>query len=124
MPRYRTPRTQAISTTKGIILINTPKRCFQEYLSSSPMVCEVSPLSPALLVCCWEYPLALLRNTATRIHKQKSNVTMMPGTTPPRNRRPIDVSVAMPYRIKVTLGGISIPSVPPATIAPVASPFG
>ena len=30
---------------------------------------------------------------------------MMPGTTPPRNRRPIDVSVAIPYRIRVTLGG-------------------
>jgi hypothetical protein len=32
--------------------------------------------------------------------------------TPPRNRRPIDVSVAIPYRIRVTLGGIRMPSVP------------
>src|SRR5829696_4446115 len=38
MPRYRTPKTQAISTTKGITLVNTPKLCFQEYLSSSSTV--------------------------------------------------------------------------------------
>ena len=88
------------------------------------MTCEVSPLSPVLPVCCWTPPLLLLDNTTARIHKQKSTVTMMPGKTPPRNRRPIDVSVAIPYRIRVTLGGIRMPSVPPATIAPAASPFG
>jgi len=30
MPRYRTPKTQAINTAKGITFVNTPKRCFQE----------------------------------------------------------------------------------------------
>src|SRR5688572_6974395 len=48
----------------------------------------------------------------------------MPGTTPARNRRPIEVSVAMPYRIIVIEGGMRMPSVPPAQIAPVASEGG
>jgi hypothetical protein len=45
-------------------------------------------------------------------------VRTIPGTTPARNRAPMDCSVAMPYRISVTLGGMRMPSVPPATIAP------
>ncbi len=39
---------------------------------------------------------------------------------PAMNSRPIEVSEAMPYRIIVMLGGIRMPSVPPAAIAPVA----
>ena len=48
----------------------------------------------------------------------------MPGTTPARNSRPIEVSVAIPYRIIVIDGGIRMPSVPPAHTEPAANPSG
>jgi hypothetical protein len=48
------------------------------------------------------------------------NVSSSPGLMPAMNKRPIEVSDAMPYRIIVMLGGIRMPSVPPAAIAPVA----
>ena len=51
-------------------------------------------------------------------------VSISPGSTPARNSRPIEVSVAMPYRMKVIDGGIRIPSVPPAQIDPVATSSG
>src|SRR5690606_39885337 len=51
-------------------------------------------------------------------------VSIMPGTTPARKRRPIDVCVEIPYTIIVTEGGIRIPSVPPAAMEPVATEFG
>ena len=51
-------------------------------------------------------------------------VSKRPGSTPARNKRPIEVSVAMPYRMKVIDGGIKIPSVPPAQIEPVATSSG
>src|SRR6478735_2976900 len=38
--------------------------------------------------------------------------------------RPIEVSVAIPYRMKVIDGGIRMPSVPPAQIEPVATSSG
>ena len=49
-----------------------------------------------------------------------SSISMIPGIRPAMNRRPIEVSVAMPYTIIVIDGGIRMPSVPPAAIAPVA----
>ena len=51
-------------------------------------------------------------------------VSMSPGMTPAMNSRPIEVSVAMPYRMKVIDGGMRIPSVPPAQIEPVATSSG
>jgi hypothetical protein len=39
-----------------------------------------------------------------------SSVSMMPGNTPARNKRPIEVSVAMPSRMKVIDGGIAAPA--------------
>ena len=53
-----------------------------------------------------------------------SPVSINPGMTPAMNSRPIDVSVAMPYRMKVTDGGMRMPSVPPAQIEPVATSSG
>ena len=47
-----------------------------------------------------------------------------PGKTPAIKRRPIEVSVAIPYTIMVIDGGIKIPSVPPAAIDPAATPSG
>ncbi len=58
------------------------------------------------------------------VHSMKSAVSMMPGSTPARNSRPIDVSVAMPYKMNVIDGGIRMPSVPPAQIDPVAISSG
>ena len=49
-----------------------------------------------------------------------SAVSSSPGMIPAMKSRPIDVSDAMPYRIIVMLGGMRMPSVPPAAIAPVA----
>ena len=51
------------------------------------------------------------------------NVTSTrPGRTPAAKSRPIDCSAIIPYRMKPVLGGISIPSVPPAAILPVERP--
>ncbi len=51
-------------------------------------------------------------------------VSISPGITPARKSRPIEVSVAMPYRMKVIDGGMRIPKVPPAQIDPVATSSG
>ena len=39
---------------------------------------------------------------------------------PAKKSAPIDVWVAIPYIIKFTLGGISVPNEPPAATLPVA----
>src|SRR5660397_91572 len=59
--------------------------------------------------------------TAVTIHIENINVSITPGSTPPRKSFPMDTSTAMPYRIRVMLGGIRIPRVPPATMAPEAT---
>ena len=46
----------------------------------------------------------------------------MPGIMPAANNLPILVWVKIPYMTNKTLGGISIPSVPPAAIEPAAKP--
>src|SRR5690606_18306716 len=51
-------------------------------------------------------------------------VSMMPGITQARKRRPIDVCRDIPHTIIVTAGGIRSPSVPPAAMEPVATELG
>ncbi len=58
------------------------------------------------------------------VHSMNSAVSITPGSTPARNSRPIEVSVAMPYRMNVIDGGMRMPSVPPAQIEPVATSSG
>jgi hypothetical protein len=58
------------------------------------------------------------------VHRMNRPVSRRPGSTPARNRRPIEVSVAIPYRMNVMDGGIRMPSVPPAQIDPVATSSG
>jgi hypothetical protein len=58
------------------------------------------------------------------VHSMKRPVSSSPGITPARKSRPIDVSVAMPYRMNVIDGGIRMPSVPPAQMDPVATSSG
>src|SRR3954470_23616892 len=57
-------------------------------------------------------------------HRMNRPVGLKAGKTPARNNRPIEVSVAIPYRMKVTDGGMRMPSVPPAHIEPVATSSG
>ena len=62
------------------------------------------------------------RNRTLRITvPENSTAIMMPGRMPAMNRSPIEVSVMTPYRIIGTLGGMRIPSVPPAAVVPSAS---
>ena len=50
--------------------------------------------------------------------------SMMPGTTPAKNRSTMEISVITPNRISVMLGGISS-AIPPAdAITPAAIHFG
>ena len=50
--------------------------------------------------------------------------SMMPGTTPAKNRSTMEISVITPNRIKVMLGGIS-KAIPPAeAITPAAIHLG
>ncbi len=58
------------------------------------------------------------------VQSMNNPVSINPGMTPAMNSRPIDVSVAMPYRMNVTDGGMRMPSVPPAQIEPVATSSG
>src|SRR5262249_56545815 len=59
-----------------------------------------------------------------KVQRMNRPVSIKPGITPARNSRPIEVSVAMPYRMKVIDVGIRMPSVPPAQIGPVATTTG
>src|SRR6516164_8952130 len=59
-----------------------------------------------------------------KVQRMNRPVSIKPGITPARNSRPIEVSVAMPYRKEVIDGGIRMPSVPPAQIDPVATSSG
>src|SRR5256885_8150664 len=58
------------------------------------------------------------------VHSMNRAVSSTPGITPARNSRPIEVSVAMPYRMNVIDGGIKMPREPPAQIDPDATPSG
>jgi hypothetical protein len=62
-------------------------------------------------------PRFQLMNSAQAMNRA---VSISPGMMPAMNSRPIEVSLAMPYRIMVMLGGIRMPRVPPAAMAPVA----
>ena len=79
---------------------------FHEY--RKPSACDLKPL----------------REIANTVQIIKKPVSISPGTMPAINRRPIEVSVAIPYRMNVTEGGIRMPSVPPAQIEPVATSSG
>jgi hypothetical protein len=48
---------------------------------------------------------------------KKTDITM-PGTMPAMNRRAIDSSTRAPYSTMTMLGGIRMPSVPPAARLP------
>ena len=45
-----------------------------------------------------------------------------PGRKPAMNSSPMDCSAMIPYRIMMVLGGMRMPSVPPAASTPVARP--
>ncbi len=51
----------------------------------------------------------------------KRTVKRRPGRSPAIKSLPMDCSVCMPYTMNITLGGISIPRLPPAATTPVAS---
>ena len=55
-----------------------------------------------------------------RIRSINSPARNKPGKIPAINKAPILVSVIIPKMIKMVLGGMRIPSVPPAAIVPVA----
>ncbi len=65
-----------------------------------------------------------LRLQSNSAHAMNMAVSIRPGMTPARNSRPMEVSVAMPYTIIVTEGGMRMPSVPPAQMEPVATDAG
>ena len=52
---------------------------------------------------------------------QNSTEMRTPGRIPAMNRRPTDCSDITPYTMNTTLGGISMPMLPPAATAPVPS---
>src|SRR4030042_616380 len=52
--------------------------------------------------------------------KTNNVVTISPGMVAARNNLPMDVSVIMPNTIRVTLGGMRLPRVPPTAMIPVA----
>ena len=71
---------------------------------------------------------ALARGASAGLrHTRKSTVSesriaiRMPGTMPAMKSAPIDVSVMTPYRMSGIEGGMRMPSVPPAAVAPSAS---
>jgi hypothetical protein len=51
----------------------------------------------------------------------KNKAIISPGIIPARNNLPIDCSVMMPSTMRVTLGGMSMPSVPTVATIPVES---
>jgi hypothetical protein len=51
-------------------------------------------------------------------------VSRRPGMMPAMNSLPIELLVSEPYTIMFTLGGIRMPSVPPAASEPRASRIG
>src|SRR6185312_9716380 len=105
-PPYRAYITPRMMTTNGAIFGTDVNFSFQVYRKSG--ACERKPL----------------RQIANIDHSMNRLVSIRPGNTPATNRRPIDDSVAIPYRMKVTDGGIRIPKVPPAQIEPVAISSG
>ena len=64
-------------------------------------------------------PVISGRSSDTIAMKSMNNPARhMPGMTPPMNKRPIEVSVSKPYMIMAMLGGMRMPSVPPAAREP------
>jgi hypothetical protein len=59
-----------------------------------------------------------IRHQITMV-RAKSAAMMIPGMMPPRKSRPMDCSVMMPKTIRVTLGGMRMPSVPTLATTPV-----
>ncbi len=66
-------------------------------------------------------PSSGLRLVHMRMLTTMRAVRRMPGRIPAMKSSPMDCSVRMPYTIKITLGGIRIPRLPPAATTPVAS---
>jgi hypothetical protein len=48
----------------------------------------------------------------------KSKEMITPGMVAAKNNLPMDCSVMMPYIIRVTLGGMRLPRVPPTAMIP------
>ena len=74
---------------------------------------QVSKLSPCSLGAISRQANARMAIITTNVVASRS-----PGRRPAMYSRPIDSSASTPYRIRPMLGGISMPSVPPAAREP------
>ena len=66
-------------------------------------------------------PSAVLVLHIPMINNINSPASKKPGPIPAINNADIFVSVIIPSRIKIVLGGMSTPNVPPAAIVPAAN---
>ena len=102
-PPYSEYNTPKIIAKNGITLGSISKRSFQ------------------LKLFLFKASILPLFHVEKIDHNIKRKTSKRPGIAPAKNKRPIDVSVEIPYTIIVTEGGINMPKVPPAAIDPDAT---
>ena len=69
----------------------------------------------------WRGAMAGQMTDAMPIISINTPASRMPGMKPARNRRPMDSPTVKPYSTSRMLGGIRMPSVPPAAREPTTS---
>ena len=100
-PRYSPPMT----TEKSRTMLHTRVR--ERSLSFRGALCPAGPS-------------AGLRFTQKRTTAMYRAIWIRPGIKPAMNMSPMDCPVMIPYSTMTVLGGMRMPSVPPAAMQPVA----